>query len=174
MSPGPASRDWRPSLLEGYRTMKLRIPALLTLAIALFGSVAASAGEKKTYWGAASSNAIAITSDVELGASKLSIGYIDFPINKAKEISLTEAMAAFDVDTATPGAGTLYHINIAASTRFQHNNTLCGGEDVLWMLAWTTKHSLKLAFFSGADQPQLTFEAVSKSQDLCGVFTYTR
>lgn len=154
--------------------MKMRVLALFILTFTLFGSVAASAGEKKTYWTAASSNAITITNDVELSASALSIGYINFPINKAKEVSLTEAMAAFDVDTTAPGAGVLYHVNIAASTRFQRNNSLCGGEDALWMLAWTTKHSLKLAFFSGSDQPQLSFEAVSKSQDLCGVFSYTR
>jgi hypothetical protein len=34
--------------------------------------------------------------------------------------------------------------------------------------------ALKVAFFSGDDAPLMTFEALQKSTDLCGTYTYVR
>ena len=165
-------RAGRARLVEGMAIMKLRILTLAALAVILCGSLTASAREKSVYWTAASSNSTAITSDIEISSSKLTIGYIDFPISKVQDVTPAEALAVFDVDTGVRGVGALYHLNIVASTRFQHNNTLCGGEDTQWMLSWTTQHSLKIAFFSGAEKPTLTFEAINNSPQLCGVFSY--
>ena len=42
------------------------------------------------------------------------------------------------------------------------------------MVTYVEGRTLQLAFFSAADMPTLTAEAVSNSTTLCGTYTYTR
>jgi hypothetical protein len=53
-------------------------------------------------------------------------------------------------------------------------NTLCGGEDTQWMATYVTRHTLRVAFFSGDDMPVFTFDAMQNATALCGTFTYGR
>ena len=40
------------------------------------------------------------------------------------------------------------------------------------MATYVTGHTLNVAFFSGDDMPVFTFDAISKTTDLCGTFAY--
>jgi hypothetical protein len=82
--------------------------------------------------------------------------------------------AAFDADVNAGGTGALYHLTVPAAKRFLHHNTLCGGEDTQWMATFASGNKLQVAFFSGASAPVLTVEALGKSTDLCGTFSYVR
>jgi hypothetical protein len=42
------------------------------------------------------------------------------------------------------------------------------------MVTFVSVGRLQVAFFSGAQAPVLTFDAVGNSTDLCGTFTYSR
>ena len=154
--------------------MKLRTCALGAFLLLVLGASGASAGERMKTWYALSANAIAVTNNIDLSESKLSIGFVYYTLNRNHDLKPTEASAVFDIDPAEPGSGALYRTFIPAGTRFQRNNTLCGGEDVQWMAKWATAQELKVAFFSSSEPPVLTFDAVSRSQDLCGVYTYKR
>lgn len=130
--------------------------------------------QDKGFWRATSNNAKAITGDVGLADEKISMNLIPFTIAPIRVLKPEEAVAAFDADSGVPGGGELYRINIAGATKFQHKNTLCGGEDTQWMATYATSHDLRIAFFSGAKPPVLTIDALGTSSDLCGTFTYSR
>jgi hypothetical protein len=42
------------------------------------------------------------------------------------------------------------------------------------MATYATGRNLQVAFFSGDDMPEFTFDAISKTSALCGTFTYAR
>ncbi len=58
--------------------------------------------------------------------------------------------------------------------KFLNKNSLCGGEDTQWMVTYASGKSLQLAFFSGQEAPVFTFDAISKSTNLCGTFSYAK
>ena len=126
------------------------------------------------YWRAASTNANAITGDIAISGSRLTIDFYDFPLSLIRTLTTNEVAAAFDADVNAGGNGTLYRIHVAAATRFLHKNTLCGTEETEWMATYVTGRNLKVAFFSGADMPVFTIDALSNSYDRCGTFTYAR
>ncbi len=136
------------------------------------GSVFCSAQEKG-YWRAASSNAASITGDIEISATKLSINFTGFTIAHIRELSPAETSAIF-ASEPTGAAGNLYRLNIPASKRFLRHNSLCGSDDVQWMVTSVAEHTLFVAFLSGSDTPQFTPEAMTNSTNLCGTFTYVR
>jgi hypothetical protein len=130
--------------------------------------------QDKGYWRASSNTAKSITGDVGLANEKISLNFVQFTIAPIRALKPEEAVAAFDADSSVPGGGELYRLNIPGSTKFQHKNTLCGGEDTQWMATYATGHALTIAFFSGANPPVLTIEALGNSTDLCGTFSYVR
>ena len=65
-------------------------------------------------------------------------------------------------------------MHIPADKKFLHKNTLCGAEEVQYVVTAVQGKTLEMAMFSGAKMPVLTVEAVINSTDLCGTYSYTR
>ena len=139
-----------------------------------FALALACAAQDHGYWRAASTNANAITGDIDISNLKLTIDFTTYPLADIRTLSTAEVAAAFDADVNAGGNGTLYRLRVPAATKFLHKNTLCGTEDTEWMATYVTGRNLKVAFFSGADVPVLTVDALANSYDLCGTFTYAR
>lgn len=152
-------------------TSRLLFP--LAACLALFCSLSCAA-QDKGYWRAASTTANSITGDIEIKPSQVSIDFYSFPMVQARTLTPAEVSAAFDADINAGATGVLYHLTIAATQRFLHKNTLCGTEEVQWMATYVNGRNLQVAFFSNPDAPVFTFDALSKSTDLCGTFTYAR
>ena len=141
-------------------------------ALLLCCSLSATA-QDKGYWRAVSSNADAITGDLTISDSKLTINFSSFPLAQIRPLQPAEWSAIFDAD---PGSGTgyLYRLNVPATKRFLHKNTLCGSDDTQWLATFVHDRSLRVAFFSGENMPVLTSDALANSTDVCGTFTYSR
>lgn len=148
------------------------------LLCAIVGSVlvcGVSAGaQDKGMWRAESSTAQSITGDIALSEEKLSINFTGFVIVQIRRLEPGEVSAVFDADSSAGGSGNLYRLNIPASKKFMHRNTLCGTEDTQWMATYVAGRSLKVAFFSGPKAPEFTLNAIANSTDLCGTFSYVR
>jgi len=126
------------------------------------------------YWRASSSTARTITGDVGLADEKLTINFYSTTMSRIRALEATEVSAVFDTDSSTGTSGSLYRLNIPAAKKFQHKNSLCGSENVHWMVAYAQGNSLQLAFFSGEKPPIFTFDAIADSTDKCGTFSYVR
>ena len=153
--------------------MKIRTFPRFLAALALTVSLTCAA-QDKGYWRAASTTANSITGDIEIKPNQISINFLGFPMVQARTLTPSEVSAAFDADINAGATGVLYHLTIPATQRFLHKNTLCGTEQVEWMATYVNGHNLQIAFFSSQDAPVFTFDALSRSTDLCGTFTYAR
>jgi hypothetical protein len=142
--------------------------------LAAFADVARADAQDRGAWRAASSNAISITSDVTVGKDSVTIDFMTFPLAPIRTLKPVEVSAVFDADVSAGISGMLYRMKVPAAQRFLHKNSLCGGEDTQWMATYVTGHTLNVAFFSGDDMPVFTFDAISKTTDLCGTFGYDR
>jgi len=143
------------------------------VAILLLWPIAGSA-QDKGYWRAESNNANQITGDLAISDSRLTINFISYSLASIRKLTQTEAGAAFDVDVNAAGGGSLYRLSIPADKRFLHHNTLCGSEETQWMATYVQDRTLHVALFSGASMPVLTGEALSSSNEVCGIFGYAR
>jgi hypothetical protein len=150
---------------------RLALPT--ALAVLLAASVFCPAQEKG-YWRAASSTAVSITGDVEISALKISINFTGFTIANIRALSTAETGAVFASESSGSATGNLYRLNVPASRRFLHHNSLCGSDDVQWMVTSVAERTLHVAFFSGANAPEFKPETLANSTDLCGTFTYVR
>jgi hypothetical protein len=146
---------------------------LLFPAIACAATTFAQQPEKG-YWRAASRTAQSITGDISFSGSKITINFTSFLISPVRLLKPSEVSAAFDEAVDTAGNGQLYRVSIPASRRFVKNNTLCGSQETQWIAVYVANGALKVAFFSGDDAPLMSFEALQKSTDLCGIYTYVR
>ena len=145
------------------------LPAFLALACSLTCSA-----QDRGYWRAASSTANAITGDISVAASKVTIDFFVFPLVQARTLTPAEVAAAFDADVNAGFTGSLYRVTVPASRRLLHKNTLCGTEDTQWMATYVSGRTLQVAFFSGQNMPVFTFDALRDSTDLCGTYAYAR
>jgi len=143
-----------------------------TIACVLLGSLVCSAQEKG-YWRAASNTAASITGDITISDTKISINFTSFTMAHIRDLQPAETGSVFAAEDLAAG-GTLYRLNVPAGKRFLRHNTLCGSEDTQWMVASAAGKTLHVAFFSGADAPVFTPEAMNNSTALCGTFTYAR
>ncbi len=139
----------------------------------LLGCSMFSSAQDKGDWRSASSNARSITGDIEISDSKLFLNFIGFTIAQIRKLEPAETTAVFASEVSN-GSGNLYRLTVPAARRFLHHNTLCGSEDVQWMVTSVSERTLHVAFFSGADTPVFTPEAMANSTDLCGTFSYVR
>jgi hypothetical protein len=146
----------------------------LLLAYLVAGAGQARAQEDQGYWRAASSNANAITGDIGIGGSKLTIDYFTFPLAPIRRLKPVEVSSVFDADVNAGINGMLYRLQVAPDRRFLHKNTLCGDDETQWMATYATGRTLQVAFFSGDDQPVFTFDAIQHSSAVCGTFIYSR
>jgi len=146
---------------------------ILAAILLLFAPVF-SAAQQNGYWRAASTNALAITSDIAISARSISINFNAFPLAEIRKLTPAEISAAFDADLDAGGSGSLYRLNIPAAKRFVHKSPLCGAEDTQWMASYVSGKTLTVAFFSGSDAPTLTFDALANAPTRCGTFNYAR
>jgi hypothetical protein len=153
-------------------TMK-RVLSRIVASLLLAGAVTGAAQDQGG-WYAASTNATSITGDIAIGKDRVSIDFISYPLASIRTLKPVEVSAVFDADVNAGISGMLYRLRVPAAQRFLHKNSLCGGEDTQWMATYVTGHTLEVAFFSGDDMPVFTFDAISKSTDLCGTFAYSR
>ncbi|GAC1420098.1 MAG: hypothetical protein NVSMB62_13710 [Acidobacteriaceae bacterium] len=154
--------------------MSARIRLTLSFAAVLAFTTLSAAAQEAGLWHAASQTARAITGDIGLSAAKLTINFLTFTIARIRTLEPAEINGAFNPDPGTQGSGTLYRLNVPASTKLLRKNTLCGTDDTSWMATWVTGRTLEIAFFSGQKPPVFTAEAVANSADLCGTYLYTR
>jgi hypothetical protein len=149
-----------------------------TLLCCLVGSVLVccitAVAQDKGYWRATSSTARSITGDVTLSDEKLSINFLSFTIARIRSLEQAEASTLFDAEGTGGGTGSLYRLNVPASKKFLHKNSLCGSDDTQWMVTYVAGRSLQLAFFSGQKPPVFTPEAIADSTDMCGKFGYMK
>lgn len=153
-----------------HRETPLRIFAATILLCCLITAQA----EERGYWRAASNSARSVTGDVTLVDEKITINFSTTTMSRIRALEPAEVSAVFDTDSAAAGPGSLYRLNIPAAKKFLHKNSLCGTEDVQWMVGYAQGNSLQLAFFSGAKPPVFTFDAIQNSTDRCGTYTYIR
>jgi hypothetical protein len=161
------------SFFESRMQNTLRLtPAVLVLACVL---QCAAQGPDKGYWRAASNNAASITGDIAIGKAKLTLDFRNYPLAAIRSLKPAEVAAVFDADVNTAGQGALYRLNVPASTKLPHHNTLCGTDDTQWMATYLTDpKTLQVAFFSGDAEPVFTIDAVSNSSRLCGTYSFVR
>lgn len=133
-----------------------------------------AAAQDKGYWRASSTNATAITGDLSISETRLSINLTAFNMAQIRPLKPAEFTAAFDADPGEAGVGYLYRMNVPAAKRFLHHNTLCGSDDTQWMATYARGRILRVAFFSGSDMPVITADALANSTDVCGTYTYSR
>jgi hypothetical protein len=151
--------------------------AIFAAGIVLVGlcfAARVSAQEDRGLWGAASTNAHAITGDITIGEAKVTLNFLTFPLAVIRRLKPVEVSAMFDADVNAGIEGTLYRLRIPAGQNIVRKNTLCGGEDTQWMATYVTRRALRVAFFSGDDMPVFTFDAMQNTTALCGKFTYGR
>ena len=144
-----------------------------TAALMLICSLTAAA-QDKGYWRAASSNASDITGDLSITNDKITINFNSFTIAQIRPLKAAESSAVFDADPGAGGSAYLYRLNVPAQKRFLHKNTLCGSDDTQWIATYVQGRALHVAFFSGADMPVFTPEALANSTEVCGTFSYSR
>jgi hypothetical protein len=149
-------------------TLKTQLATALLLATTL-PALAQDGG----YWRATSKTASSITGDVSISEEKLTINFVTYTIAQIRQLQAAEINSVFNAEADAPG-GNLYRLNIAASKRMLHKNTLCGAEDTQWMATYTVGKTLQVAFFSGSKMPTLTPDALANTTNLCGTFTYSR
>ena len=167
-------------LLAEIREQRSEIGRPMRSLIALGMVVAAGcctvvhAQEDRGYWRAASTNAVAITGDVNIGELKVAINFATFPLAPIRRLKPEEVSAVFDADVNAGIEGSLYRLKVPAYKYIVKKNTLCGSEETQWMATYVTGRTMQVAFFSGDDMPVFAFDAVQKSTALCGVYTYSR
>lgn len=155
--------------------MRIRTAAIfVAFAFAAVLIARAGAQEDRGYWRMASTNAKAVTGDIDIGELKVTIDFMTFPIAQIRRLKPVEVSAVFDADLSAGIQGTLYRLNISPGQRFLHKNTLCGGEATQWMATYATGKTLNVAFFSGDDVPVFTFDAMQNASTLCGTYSYSR
>jgi hypothetical protein len=153
------------------KIVKKRILSIAAASLLLAGALFTAAQDKGN-WRAASSNAEAITGDIAISNTKITINFSGFTIAQIRRIAPSEVSAVFDLNPGSSGPGNLYRLNIPASRRFLRHNTLCGSDDAQWMATYAADRGLQVAFFSGPNMPVLTPDALANSTDLCGTFSY--
>jgi hypothetical protein len=134
---------------------------------------AAQAHNDQGDWRASSSNAHSITGDLQISPSRLFLNYLGFPLASIRVLTPAEVAAVFPGES-TSGSGFLYRLSIPSTRRFLNHNALCGSDETQWMVTTVSGRNLLVAFFSGSDTPEFTPDAMNKTTDLCGVFTYGR
>lgn len=144
------------------------------LAIALSVLPLATLAQENGQWRAASTTAKGVTGDIAFTDTKIAINFSAYTLAQIRTLETSEVDALFQAGHDAVGKGNLFRTAIPGDKRFAHKNTLCGSEDVQWVVTWVNGKSLQTAMFSGADMPKLTPEALANTTALCGTFAYVR
>ena len=131
-------------------------------------------------WLATSNTALAITGDIKLSPTKLTMARRDYPLTLVRDIDaqhLSDIGKSFASDH--PTAARLYKTRIPAKARLLNGNDICGPWDANWLLAVNENNTddngptLSLAFFSGDSEPHLDYEAIENTTNLCETYGYS-
>lgn len=102
-----------------------------------------------------------------------------YPSRRVRELKgrdVEDVARMFLIDPPAPDSSALrvlYRIDIPATDKMVNGNTLCGDEDVHWVVYMNSDEDLSLwnvAFFSGESEPNL--RTVEIDTNLCGTFRY--
>lgn len=152
----------------------MNIRKFLAVSILILGSAVTLNAQDLGYWRADSTNARAITGDIGISETSISINFTPFTIAHIRKLKTAEVAALFDVDVNSGAQGNLYRLSIPSERRFAHHNTLCGSESTQWMATFVSGRTLQITLFSGLDEPTLTFDALSNTTTRCATLTYSR
>ena len=153
----------------------MKIKKLIAVSVMILGSaLLLNAQQEQGYWRAASTNARAITGDIDIGENSITINFTPFTIAPIRTLKTVEVAALFDVDVNSGVQGHLYRLSIPSERRFLHKNTLCGTESTQWMATYISGRNLQITLFSGLDEPVFSFDALGKTSTRCATFTYAR
>jgi len=153
----------------------MKIPLLAAILVLAFSIPATAQNQDKGMWYSASSSSNTVTGDIVIKDGKITINLRTYPLAAIRALTPAELSAVFADDQNSGLVGNFYRLFIPASTQFVRHNTLCGSEDTQWMATFVNGKSLQVAFFSGAQAPTLTFEAITGgSANLCGTYIYAR
>lgn len=147
---------------------------LLSVVAGVLALSATGVAQEQGNWRAVSQTAKSITGGVIFVNDSLWINYSAIPFAQIRALTPAELGAVFSAEADGTGKGNLYRMNIPASKKLLHKNTLCGTEDTEWMVTYVNGRDLQIAFFSGAKVPPLTVEGIANTTNLCGTFSYTR
>ena len=151
----------------------MRISLHTALAISLLLASFTAMAQEKGAWRAASNSAKTITGDVALADEKILISnFFAFTMVRVRNLGAAETSSVFGLDSN--GIGGLYRLDIPATQKFLHKNTLCGTDETHWMAAFASGRTLQLAFFSSQKPPVFTPDAIANSSDLCGTYSYSK
>ncbi len=152
--------------------MKLRVVFVvgMVLGVCRFEGVAQQRGN----WRAASKTAQSVTGDLYFSGEKMAINFLSFPVAEIRPLTAAEVMAAFDGADASAGEGHLYRLSVPGEQKFLHKNTLCGGEEVQWMVTFVAGKQMQVLLFSNATPPVFTIEAMNNNSNFCGSYAYSR
>ena len=134
----------------------------------------ASLAQDTGIWRALSTSAKGVTGDLQLTETRIILNFSGFTLAEIRDLQPEEAKAVFGDSAPANGAGHLYRTEIPAEKRFAHKNTLCGSEEVQWIVTDAAGKTLQVAMFSGAAMPKFTAEAVANTTSLCGTYSYVR
>lgn len=153
--------------------MKVSTPltGVLLCGLALVPSLTA---QETGMWRAQSTTARGVTGDLQLTDTKIILNFSGYTLAEIRDLTPEEVRAVFGESAHPDGAGHLFRTEIPAEKRFAHKNTLCGSEEVQWIVTDVSGKTLQVAMFSGTSMPKLTAEAVGNSTSLCGTYSYTR
>lgn len=150
------------------------LPSLACLGLLAFTSAIAQGGQDGGNWRAAGTTARAVTGDIAFFNQKIALGFTAFTLAEIRTLKPEEVTALFSGADGATGTGHLYRTSIPGDKRFLHKNTLCGSEETQWVVTFAQGKNLQVAFFSTANMPVLTPEAMANNTDLCGTFSYVR
>lgn len=127
-------------------------------------------------WVATSHTASAITGDIQLASDKIVMANAEHPLTLSRILAPSELADAGRITSATQvSSARLYKTSIPPTSTLVNGNTICGTDSAQWMLAVNSGESeLSLAFFSGNTEPNLAYNVVSTSRELCGTYGYNQ
>ncbi len=130
--------------------------------------------QERGSWRPASKTAQSITGDVTFNGERMTINFFSLTVAEIRPLKTDEVLAAFDGADPAAGAGHLFRLSIPGDKRFLHKNTICGSDETQWMATFVAGKEMRVVFFSNATPPVFTMEALGKSENLCGAYTYAR
>ena len=135
------------------------------------------AGQDSGNWRPVSTTAKGITGPVVIANETMVVNFVKFPIAEIRRLTAAELLVVATADSPREGSamsGHLYRLSVPADQKFLHKNTLCGGEETQWMTTAVQGKMMQIAFFSQAQMPIFTAEAMATTTNLCGTFLYTK
>ena len=127
----------------------MKIRAWMWIAVGCIALSGVGMAQEKGQWRAESKTARSMTGDVAFSATKMSINFSGYTIAQIRTLTPTEIAVVFDGADASTGSGNLYRTDIPGTKKFMGKNTLCGSEDVEYVVTFVSGREMQLALFLG-------------------------